>query len=171
MGDISVSAGRDAIVAGGDQSIRREADADETTTRVSSGSIFLSYRRTDRDYARELYHRLTTEFGEGSVFRDSDSLVMGENWQDGITKALDQCRSVLILIGPGWTPSEWVSREALAGLERTIPVTPVLVGGATLPKRLEGDMVKLLDRQAVVIHSDEFESGLARLIEGLRGHV
>jgi hypothetical protein len=69
---------------------------------------------------------------------------------------------LLAMIGPNWPiatnsegqprledPNDWVRTELTAALNRSIPVIPVLVGGADLPKveTLPNDLKKLFQYQ------------------------
>ena len=65
--------------------------------------IFISYRKTDTGpLALYLYDHLCMVFGERRIFRDIDSLPLGQNWRNQIEKALASCKVVVVLIGKNW---------------------------------------------------------------------
>jgi hypothetical protein len=76
---------------------------------------------------------LVSEFGAGTVFRDTDSLLAGRSWKDDILKTVRDCQVVVVHIGENWenlltdrANSDDFFREeiesALAGKARIIPV-------------------------------------------------
>jgi hypothetical protein len=129
---------------------------------VGRPSIFICYRRTDSGWAGRLQRELTERFGADAVFRDS-TIPAGEEWQTHIDKALDGCRVMLVMIGPGWAedggrnsrlwdPEDVVRREIQRALVRgDVQVIPVLFDGAAMPARndLPAPLHRLLERQAI----------------------
>jgi hypothetical protein len=48
---------------------------------AASGRIFISYRREETDFAAGWLHdRLTDRFGRGQVFKDVDSIQLGDDF-------------------------------------------------------------------------------------------
>ena len=92
---------------------------------------------------------LPGHYGEDSVFMDIDSIPIGLDFRDQVKKALMSNDIVLAIIGPKWLgaargaaariheEADPVRMEIETALQRGIPVIPVLVGGATLPKSTE----------------------------------
>src|SRR5689334_13148226 len=69
----------------------------------ASVRIFISYRRDETAYpAGWLYDRLTEQFGEGSVFKDLDSIDLGDDFAAAIANAVAACDVLLALIGDRW---------------------------------------------------------------------
>lgn len=69
----------------------------------STGRIFLSYRRDETAYpAGWLYDRLTSQYGGGQVFKDVDSIELGDDFVQVITRAVGTCDVLLALIGEQW---------------------------------------------------------------------
>ena len=67
---------------------------------AASGRIFISYRRQDTAYpAGWLYDRLTDRFADGQVFKDIDSIKLGDDFAEVITAAVGSCDVLLALIG------------------------------------------------------------------------
>ena len=60
--------------------------------------IYLSYRRMESAaYAGRLVDHLSHHFGQGSVFRDIDSIGGGQDFPQVIESALNACDAVLVL--------------------------------------------------------------------------
>ena len=109
--------------------------------------IIVSYRRSDSDaIAGRIRDRLSECYGNAAVFMDIDSIPFGKDFRAHVREAVLKEDIVLAIIGPKWTgrTKAGVSRineetdpvriELEIALERGIPVIPVLVGGASMPK-------------------------------------
>jgi hypothetical protein len=54
---------------------------------AASGRIFISYRREETAYpAAWLYKRLADRFGAGQIFKDIDSIQLGDDFVEVITR-------------------------------------------------------------------------------------
>ena len=109
--------------------------------------IFISYRRSDNpDAVGRIYDRLVSEFGKARVFKDVDSIPLGQDFRSHLNDMVGGCAAVLAIIGPKWTdirneagqkrledPDDFVRIELEAALARNVPVVPVLVGHAAMP--------------------------------------
>ena len=109
--------------------------------------IFISYRRSDNpDAVGRIYDRLVSEFGKARVFKDVDSIPLGQDFRGHLNDIVGGCAAVLAIIGPKWTdirneagqkrledPDDFVRIELEAALARSVPVVPVLVGHAPMP--------------------------------------
>lgn len=129
-----------------------DPDAREATPapRSSWGKqrVFVSYRRDDTGYVTDaVCDRLATFFGREALFKDIDSIPLGVNFREYLTEAVQRCDVLLALIGRDWLevgeddktprlhePRDFVRIEIEAALARKIPVIPVLVRNARLPK-------------------------------------
>jgi hypothetical protein len=142
--------------------------------------IFISYRREDSEgQARALSIELARYVGEDSVFLDVDSIALGRDFRQALHERLETCDAMLALIGQGWLnakdqagkrrlddPGDYLRQEIAVALVRNIPVTPVLVQGATMPapERLPDDLKELAFRNSFELshtrwHSDVQELG------------
>ena len=111
------------------------------------GRIFISYRRGDSEgQARALSLELADYVGDKGVFMDVDSVALGRDFRRSLHESLESCYAVLALIGPNWLdskdaagrrrlddPRDFVRLEIATALKRNIPVTPVLLQGASMP--------------------------------------
>ena len=67
------------------------------------GGIFICYRRGDTGpYAGRLRDALSQHFGTEQVFRDIDSVDLGERFPRVIEREVGSCDALLALIGPMW---------------------------------------------------------------------
>jgi len=111
------------------------------------GRIFMTYRREDTAYpAAWLFDRLAGHFGRDQVFKDIDSIELGDDFVEVITAAVGSCDALLALIGDRWLsstdrdgqrrlddPGDFVRLEIEAALARDVRVIPILVGGPRCP--------------------------------------
>ena len=132
-----------------------------------AGEIFISYRRSDNpDATGRLYDRLVAEFGKALVFKDVDSIPLGQDFRGHLNGIVGDCGVMLAIIGPRWTdargkagqrrledPDDFVRIELEAALARGIPVVPVLVGHAPIPlaSELPGSLASMAFRQSIEV--------------------
>jgi hypothetical protein len=145
--------------------------------------IFISYRREDSaGDAGRLADHLHTRFGAAQVFLDIDTIDPGTDFVQALHAALEQTAVVLVIIGPRWAalpgangrrrlddPEDFVRLEVETALRRNIPVVPVLVQGAALP-RIEDvppSMAALTRRQVMSLDHAEFHDDAQRLCDRL----
>jgi TIR domain len=128
------------------------------------GRIFISYRREDTAYpAGWLFERLAEHFGGDQVFKDVDSIELGDDFVEVITRAVGSCDVLLALIGDQWltisdthgrrrldAPDDFVRVEIEAALTRNVRVIPILVDGAMMPRadQLPASLAMLARRNA-----------------------
>jgi WD40 repeat protein len=153
------------------------------STQAATGRIFISYRREETAYpAGWLFDRLVEHFGQGQVFKDVDSIQLGDDFVEVITAAVARCDVLLALIGDQWLtitgedgrrrlddPDDFVRLEIEAALTRNIRVIPVLVDGARMPRagELPPSLAKLVRRQALELSPSRFASDTGRLLRVL----
>ena len=153
------------------------------SVRAASGRIFLSYRREETAYAAGwLYDRLAEYFGGDQVFKDIDSIELGDDFIEAVTNAVESCDVLLALIGDRWLtvtgadggrrledPRDFVRLEIEAALTRGVRVVPILVAGARMPEAsdLPPSLARLVRRQALELSPSRFDSDLSRLLRVL----
>jgi len=144
---------------------------------------FISYRRDDSSgHAGRLYDHLTGHFGQGQVFMDVDAIQPGLHFVEVIQAAVSACDVLIAVIGSDWLqisdasgsrrlddPADLVRLEIATALERGIPVIPVLVRGAQMPREADLPIVltDLAFRNALEVSDARFRSDVERLIEAL----
>ncbi len=145
--------------------------------------IFVSYRRDDSAaMTGRVYDRLEARYGRDFVFMDIDTVPIGIDFRDYIDQSLNAIDVVLVVIGDLWlgitdeggrrldNPQDNVRLEIEAALRRRIPVVPLLVGGAPVPKpdQLPESIKDLSYRNALKIDQGlDFHNHVDRLIAGL----
>ena len=150
----------------------------------AKSTIILSYRREDSaGVTGRIFDRLTQEFGTDRVFMDIDSMPAGVDFHDHLQEILADCGALLVVVGKTWRsqrkgqparimdPDDWVRIEVETALERSIPVVPLLIDGATLPTRdqLPESLWPLLRRNALPVDSGrDFHAQMTRLVRDLR---
>ena len=144
--------------------------------------IFVSYRHDDAAYpAGWLVDRLAGRFGAGRVFKDVDSIQLGDDFVEDIMAAVGSCAVLLAVIGVGWLtatgedgrrrlddPGDFVRLEIEAALARDVRVIPVLVDGARMPRAadLPASLEGLVRRQALELNPGSFDtSRLLRMLD------
>lgn len=149
--------------------------------------VFISYRRDDSSgYAGRLYDALVAHFGSDLVFIDIDSIRAGQNFADVIDKRIAACSAVVVLIGKGWLksvddqgnrrlddPHDFVRLEIASALAQKIPVIPVLVGGAKMPRPddLPTPLKSLAYLNAIEIFDQLFHDSVKHFINALQPFV
>jgi hypothetical protein len=150
---------------------------------AATGRIFISYRREETAYpAGWLYDRLADRFGGDQVFKDVDSIQLGDDFVEVITRAVGSCDVLLALIGDEWLTitdehgrrrldnrDDFVRLEIEAALTRKVRVIPILVDGARMPRgdELPDSLAKLVHRQALELSPARFDFDTSRLLKVL----
>jgi tetratricopeptide (TPR) repeat protein len=149
--------------------------------------IFISYRRDDAGGdAGRLADHLQRRFGRERVFLDIDTIDPGTDAVRALHDSLQETVAVLVVIGPRWTSvqnadgalrlasaNDWVRLEVEVALSRGIPVVPVLVQGAKLPRaeELPTSLAALVNRQAATLDHGEFHDDAERLCDRLAAMI
>jgi outer membrane protein assembly factor BamB len=147
------------------------------------GRIFMSYRREEISYpAGWLFDRLASHFSRDMVFKDVDSIDLGDDFVEVITTAVGSCDVLLALIGDRWLtmtdqdgqrrlddPHDFVRLEIEAALTRNVRVIPILVEGARMPRadELPASLAKLVRWQALELSPSRFDSDIRGLLRVL----
>jgi hypothetical protein len=134
------------------------------------GRIFINYRREDAaGVAGRLADTLGRYFGDGRVFRDIEDIEGGENFEDVLKRTAQAADAMIVLIGRQWAtipnpqgrprlhdPDDWVAREIAAAIERKIPIFPVLVENAVMPRAEElPELLRPLVRHNAISVTDQ----------------
>jgi hypothetical protein len=157
----------------------------EPSSPEPSGRIFISYRRDDTAWASAaIFDRLAEHFGRAQIFKDIESIQLGENFAEAITAAVEGCSVLLAIIGQQWlavsdnsgrrrldVPSDFVRLEIEAAITHNVRVIPILIDGALMPRedQLPPGMAGLARRQALELSSNRFNFDIDRLLRVLDG--
>lgn len=147
-------------------------------------AIFISYRRDDTEgHARTLFQDLVKAFGADAVFMDVAGIKPGIDFRKIIDANTASCCVLLAIIGKQWAgavddagarrlddPMDFVRLETASALKRDIPVIPVLVHGARMPRaeQLPDDLKELVFRNNVELTHARWDSDVQLLIQALR---
>jgi formylglycine-generating enzyme len=145
-----------------------------------AGKVFISYRRSETSWAaRAVFERLWREFPQ-RVFIDLESIGLGADFTRIIDEHLRGCEAMLALIGPQWLAelnqrkqhdeTDFVRMEVARALLKDVPVVPVLLDGASMPKRRElpDDLWTLTTRNGLPIRAETFEAQMLRVVHEVR---
>lgn len=158
------------------------------TLRSGMSKIFISYRRDDSsDITGRMYDRLAAVFGKESLFIDVDTIPFGVDFRNHIEAAVGSCDVLVAIIGDIWLgikdagrqrrlddSGDFVRIELEWALDRDIPIIPVLVRGARMPKanELPEKLQRLAFYNAAEVRSGrEFHADVDRLVGDLQRHL
>ena len=129
---------------------------------------------------------LIARFGKAAVFMDVDAIQPGLDFRVQIWQNVGACSVLLALIGPSWlecestlgsrridSTSDYVRLEISAALQRGIPVVPVLVRGARMPKAdtLPDELRDLAYRHSVELSHARWKSDVQLFMDAMASHV
>lgn len=146
---------------------------------TTNDSIFVNYRRDDAGgYAGRLADTLSGYFGADRVFRDVTGIGYGHDFEAAIDEKVAESGALIVMIGKSWStiadeegrrrlddPDDYVCREIVAAFDRDVPVIPVLIGDALMPREDElPDRLKpLVRRNAITITDERWDHDVDRL--------
>ncbi len=142
--------------------------------------LFISYRRSADPASARLLRQELTRAGF-DAFLDVYDIEAGEVFPLTIDEALKSCDALLLLVSPGWVevmkelhdPDDFVRREAAAALARRVPLIPLLLGGARMPKanELPEEIRDLAFRQALVLSDSHWDYDVSQLIDRIHALI
>ena len=117
---------------------------------------------------------------------DVAAIEPGRDFRKAIDHSVASCSVLLAMIGPTWLdspdamgsrrlddPNDFVRIELASALRRDIPVVPILVRGAKMPRaeQLPDDLKELAYRNAVELTHARWKSDVQLLIQSIRRYV
>jgi hypothetical protein len=146
--------------------------------------VFISYRRDDSaDSAHRVAVDLRRKFGDRQVFVDIENIDPGARFEDVIDARLNDIDAFVPIIGPGWLTAkdhegrvrlfnehDLVRQEIAHALSRGVEIVPVLVDGASMPRKdqLPPDLQPLCRINALIAGSSSLGDDIDRLARALR---
>src|SRR6187401_2315451 len=127
-------------------------------------AVLICYRDSDSaENARSLHRILSERLDPTRIWLGIDDVPHAEGVAEGVTNAVAQADVVLAVIGMDWLavdaggrrllddPADLVRLEIEEALAKDVPVIPVLVGGARMPRpeELPESLHALMERNAV----------------------
>ena len=156
-----------------------------TEDRARKG-IFISYRRDDSaGEAGRLSDHLAAAFGGDLVFLDVATIVAGDDWRGRIDVALDNCDTMLVVVGRQWLTrhssthpavrridehNDMVAWEVARGLSRGLRVVQVLVQDTSplVAEELPPNIAALAMRQSIAIRHETFAANVRELVNQIK---
>jgi TPR repeat protein len=154
---------------------------------MMASKVFISYRRDDSaGHAGRVHDRLEREFGRDLLFMDVDAVPLGVNFVKVLSEEVAKCDVLLAVIGPNWlnardeegnrrldNPHDFVRVEIGAALQRNIPVIPILLDGAKVPKpsQLPKELEELSLRNGLDVRHVSFHNDIDKLVRSLQGQL
>lgn len=148
-----------------------------------SRRFFICYRREDSSaIVGRIYDRLVRDFGVANIFKDVDNVPFGVDFVEHLDREVQKCDVLLAIIGPHWgelsekgvsrldDENDFVRIEIASALRRSIPVVPVLVDGALMPRadKLPDEVKGLARRNGTEVrHDPDFHGDMTRLFSRL----
>ena len=145
--------------------------------------LLISYRRSDTDaMAGRIRDNLAAYYGNGSVFIDVDNIPIGTDFREHIRKAFGNHDMLIAVVGQKWTgprkggrtriqeETDPVRVEIEMALQKSMPLIPVLVNGARMPKpeELPQSLKDFSFRNAAEIDSGrDFRQHMDRVIRSI----
>ncbi|MEM9888433.1 MAG: toll/interleukin-1 receptor domain-containing protein [Bacteroidota bacterium] len=149
--------------------------------------VFISYRRKDTlNISERIVDHLSIDLGRNFIFKDTDSIPIGENFNEIIKNSISKSSVCVIVIGDKWISKsdkaaskgiffehDAVRKEIELAIELKKPIIPILVNNATMPSKesLPRNIQGLTDYNAIVIRNDpHFKSDINLLISNIRSY-
>jgi hypothetical protein len=148
------------------------------------GGVFISYRREDsQGEALHLFEDLKEHFGKNRLFMDVTGIDPGNDFRKVIENAVNSWDVLIVMIGKRWIdaidekgkrrlddPKDFVRIETTAALHLDVPVIPVLVQGAGMPRpdQLPAEIEALAWRHAFELRHNGWGIDVAELVTALR---
>ena len=146
--------------------------------------VFISYRRDDSlELVGRIYDRLVDHFGRRTIFKDMDSIQIGDDFRTALDSKVGRADVLLAVIGDRWltitgadgkrrldNPQDFVRLEIETALQRNIVVIPLLVRNARIPDAtdLPVGLDQLSFRNGLSIRPDpDFHNDMDRLIKAI----
>ena len=122
-------------------------------------TCFLSYSRSDQDFALRLAHDLRALGVE--MWVDSFDIRPSEHWDRAIERAIRGCRNVIAILSPRSVASENVADEISLAIDAGKPIIPVVIEPCDLPLRLT--------RRHLIDATGSYDSALKQCFDEIEG--
>lgn len=138
----------------------------------NNNKVFISYSTKDKDIALRIHDKL--EENGLLPWIDRNKIAVGRDLTDTISKAIEACGFIVVLLSKESVKSDWVAQEVALALEKEKDyadrlgniIIPVLIDDCQLPDNL----AFLKDRLWVPITSDDysFDESMDRLCQSIK---
>jgi hypothetical protein len=97
---------------------------------VTTRNVFLSYSRLDRGVVTPIAALLRGT--DANVFRDEESIIPGQKWEDAIYDAIRSCDTILVFWSAAANDSKSVEKEYSLAITLKRRIVPILLDDAPL---------------------------------------
>lgn len=132
----------------------------------SSASVFISYSSKDAAVAAAVCEAF--DDAGISYWISSREILEGEEWPEAITKAVDSCRVVVLLLSHHSNESPEVAREIMGALRRKTPVIPLCIEDVAPSQALD---YALSTAHRLNAFEPPLEDHLVDLVRAVRRHL
>ena len=131
------------------------------------GTVFISYSSKNRDAAIQMQQKL--ESAGFTVWLDLKGIALGDNWVKTITKGIDDCDAVLLLVSNESVRSEYAIREIHYAVTENKPILAYHLEPVELPKDIKFLLGTVQHLEANAFRS--FEAAFEAIVSGLNQHI
>ena len=124
-------------------------------------SYFLSYSRSDQDFALRLATDLRAR--EVSIWIDQLDIRPSEHWDRAIERAVRDCCGLVVILSPRSVESDNVADEISYAIDRGKPVLPVMIERCSMPLRIT--------RMQMIDATGDYERALQQCLEVIASKV
>lgn len=152
-----------------------------------AGKVFINYRRAEslKD-ARHLASLLDKGALKGRIFIDKKGLDGAPDWLMELERQVASSDVMVALIGRDWTEirdaggkrriddeNDFVRFELAEAFRRKVPIVPVLVDGASMPRgdQLPPNLLLLTRPQAELLRSESFDADVLKIGRRLQTEI
>ena len=125
---------------------------------AEAGSYFLSYSRSDQEFALRLASDLRTH--GISIWVDQLDIRPSEHWDRAIERAVSSCRGIVVVLSPRSVASDNVADEISFAIDGGKGVLPVMIERCNLPLRIT--------RMQVIDATGNYDKALEQCVAELR---
>ena len=125
--------------------------------------LFISYSRKDYEFAEFLEQELSEKFH--IVWRDTSSILGGNEWEKEIKKALNTSYAVIVICTEASIDAKWVRFEIefAQNLRRDIPIIPISLDNCRIPE--------FLSKKQIIDFSFLLQDNFVRQIRAYKGSL
>lgn len=128
------------------------------TSPAEDGTYFLSYSRSDQEFALRLAAFVRSH--GISLWVDQLDIRPSEHWDRAIERAVTNCRGIVVILSPRSVASDNVADEISFALDGEKSVLPVMIERCSLPLRIT--------RMQVIDATADYEKALEQCVAELR---
>lgn len=123
--------------------------------------VFVSYAREDKHYVHNLCAQIRDR---GFTPWIDEDIEYGERWFKIISKAIEECAALIVVMTPEAEESEWVEKEILMAMEKyKKPIFPLLLRGEVFDLLISKQFIKL-DKKNDYLPPVSFYRNLAKSV-------